>query len=238
MCCCVAHAGFTSAVTCAQTGSTARAWGSRRIARGSSRVTCAGTVSSTRRTPRRNSTASAGRPTTRRSKNQRLFTRTHTHTHTHIHMKYRVSSGYEIRTLDLWFQSEDDTPTQKGLTQKCGRITSVTTFLPLLKTGLVWSDSIYHSAVACTQSCSVYTGLHLYSRRHHTLIKYVSTQIAEWIPSWQVFCLNVSDLVPAALGTESEGFSLKTRSRGSWARGLVCQSKNWIFSIYRYNYLF
>ena len=39
----------------------------------------------------------------------------------------RVSSGSEIQTQDLRFQGEDDTTTQKGLTRKCGRITSVTT---------------------------------------------------------------------------------------------------------------
>ena len=39
----------------------------------------------------------------------------------------QVSSGSEIRTRDLRFQGEDDTTTQKGLTRKCGRITSVTT---------------------------------------------------------------------------------------------------------------
>ena len=43
----------------------------------------------------------------------------------------RVSSGSEIRTRDLRFQGEDDTTTQKGLTRKCGRITSVTTDAPL-----------------------------------------------------------------------------------------------------------
>ena len=41
----------------------------------------------------------------------------------------RVSSGSEIRTRDLRFQGEDDTTTRKGLTRKCGRITSVTTLL-------------------------------------------------------------------------------------------------------------
>ena len=50
-------------------------------------------------------------------------------------VKCRVSSGSEIRTWDLWFQGEDNTTTQKGLTQKYRRITSVTTFLPLLKRG-------------------------------------------------------------------------------------------------------
>ena len=34
---------------------------------------------------------------------------------------------------------------------------------------LVWGDSIYRSAVACSQSCSIQTDLHLYHRRHHSL---------------------------------------------------------------------
>ena len=42
-------------------------------------------------------------------------------------------------------------------------------FLTVLKRGDVWGDSIYHSAVACTQSCSIQTGLHLYHRKHHSL---------------------------------------------------------------------
>ena len=41
--------------------------------------------------------------------------------------------GFEPGTSG--FQSEDDTTTQKGLTRKCGRITSATTYLPLLKRG-------------------------------------------------------------------------------------------------------
>ena len=61
------------------------------------------------------------------------------------------------------FQGEDNTTTQKGLTQKCRRITSVTTFLPLLKIGdlygvipsttVVWP---VHNPVPFKQAC-IYT---------------------------------------------------------------------------------
>ena len=75
----------------------------------------------------------------------------------------RVSSGSEIRTQDLRFQGEDDTTTQKGLTRKCGRITSVTTFLPLLKRGdlcgVIPSTTVLwpvHNPVPFKQAC-IYT---------------------------------------------------------------------------------
>ena len=70
---------------------------------------------------------------------------------------YRGSS--EIRQFrdlnpDLsGFQSQDETITQKDLTQKCGRITSTSTLILLLKTGrLVWGDSIN-----LPEFCGLYT---------------------------------------------------------------------------------
>ena len=81
----------------------------------------------------------------------------------HCSAECRVSSGSEIRTRDLRFQGEDDTTTQKGLTLKCGRITSVTTFLPLLKRGdlcgVIPSTTVLwpvHNPVPFKQAC-IYT---------------------------------------------------------------------------------
>ena len=85
-----------------------------------------------------------------------------------LHRRYcsaecRVSSGSEIRTWDLRFQGEDNTTTQKGLTRKCRRITSVTTFLPLLKRGdlcgVIPSTTVLwpvHNPVLFKQAC-IYT---------------------------------------------------------------------------------
>ena len=114
----------------------------------------------------------------------------------------RVSSSPEIRNRDLWFQGEDDTTTQKGLTWKCRRITSLTTFLPLLKRGdlcgVIPSTTVLwpvHNPVPFKQAC-------IYTTEDMIVCDeiYVSRQIVAWIlsqhPHRQLKCWVPSQFQP------------------------------------------
>ena len=60
-------------------------------------------------------------------------------------------------------------PTQKGLIQKCGRITSSTAFLPLLSRGDLYGVIPSTTVLWPVHNPAFYSGLRLCQRRHHSL---------------------------------------------------------------------
>ena len=89
----------------------------------------------------------------------------------------------EAGTSRFW--SQDDATTQKGLTQNCGRITSTSAFLPLLKTGdsrrvtpaaVLWP--VIRPTFYTTGDTIVYDKIYFYT----------NSEISAWIFFWSVEC--------------------------------------------------